>query len=383
MNDITCPNCGKPIEISQALQHQIEEQITIKLKNQYTEEFEKQKEKIKKQTEDKIKEDLNLQIKNSANEVEESKKKNEQLQTQLLELTKNLRELKDKDQTRELEMQKKLLDEREKMKDEISKNIQEKSNLEILEMKKQLDDTKKALEEAQRKAAQKSQQLQGEVLELELEELLRNAFPLDQIEPVAKGVNGADIKHLVKTPMGNICGIILWEFKRTKHFDDKWTQKLKDDLRNAKANIPVIVSMELPLEAKSGMGIKDGVWICNMQLVIPLAELLRKNLYDIARQKAINDKASEKADLIYQYITSHEFQQQVESIIETYTSMQQQLMKEKTAFERIWKVREGQIDKLLRGTANIIGSIQGKGATLPSIKGLNLIEDVDQQNLLE
>lgn len=382
MNDIKCPSCGKIIQISEALQHQIEEQVTSKLSEKYKLDFDNQKEEFKKQTEEKIKEELDLKIKDKENETEETKKKNLEQQNQILELTKTMRELKNKDQERELELQKKLLEEREKMQNEISKNVQEKASMEILEIKKQLGDTKKALEEAQRKSSQVSQQLQGEVLELELEEMLKNAFPHDEIIPVAKGVSGADIKHVVKTPLGNVCGIILWEFKRTKHFDNKWISKLKDDLRNEKANIPVIVSMELPIEAESGIGIKDNVWVCSLRLALPMAELLRKNLYDIARQKAVIANSSEKADLLYSYITSHEFQQQIESIIETYSGMQEQLSKEKIAFERMWKVREGQIDKLLRGTANIIGSIQGKGAVISNIKGLDIFE-TEEKNLLE
>ena len=382
MNDIKCPNCGKIIQISEALQHQIEEQITSKLNEKYKLDFDKQKEELKKQTEEKIKKELELEMKDRENEAEETRKKSVEQQNQILELTKTMRELKNKDQERELELQKKLLEEREKMQNEISKNVQEKASMEILEVKKQLEDTKKALEEAQRKSSQVSQQLQGEVLELELEEMLKNAFPHDEIIPVAKGVNGADIKHTVKTPLGNICGVILWEFKRTKHFENKWITKLKDDLRNEKANIPVIVSLELPLEAKNGIGIKDNVWICSLHLALPMAELLRKNLYDIARQKAVSANSSEKADLLYSYITSHEFQQQIESIIETYTGMQEQLTKEKIAFERMWKVREGQIEKLLRGTANIIGSIQGKGATISNIKGLDIFQ-IEEKNLLE
>ncbi len=370
MDSIVCPHCNNTFELSEALAHQLEEKMREKVNADYQEKLEKQKQEIKKQAEDA----LSLKMTDAQNEAKEAKLRNEELQKQLLELTKTLRELKDKDEQRDLTYQKQLIADREKMQEDISKTMMEKSHLETLELKKQLDDTKKALEDAQRKAAQKSQQLQGEVLELELEEILRLAFPHDEVQAIGKGINGADIRHIVKTPMGNVCGIILWELKRTKHWDDKWIGKLKEDVRSEKAHVPVIVSAELPDEAKAGMGVKEGVWICALPLVIPLAELLRKNLYDIARQKAVNANSNEKSDLVYRYITSHEFQQQVESLIETYLGMQQELLQERRAFEKMWKVREGQIEKLLHGTAHIIGSMQGRGATIQGIKGLDLPE---------
>ncbi len=75
----------------------------------------------------------------------------------------------------------------------------------------------KQIEELKRRAEQGSQQLQGEVMELELENLLRTRFPRDTIEPVPKGVHGGDVLHHVLGPLGQPCGTILWESKRTKN----------------------------------------------------------------------------------------------------------------------------------------------------------------------
>jgi hypothetical protein len=282
-------------------------------------------------------------------------------------------------------MIKKLSEEREKLKEEVGKTLKEKSDLEVAEIKKQLEDTKKALEDAQRKAAQKSQQMQGEVLELELENLLRSAFPQDEIEAVGKGVTGADIKHIVKSPKGYVCGTILWESKRTKEWSDKWLHKLKEDLRVEKAMFPVIVSMNLPKEGENGFGLKEGVWVCTPNLVIPLAIILRKNLLDLGYQKAISANRGEKADLLYSYVTSHEFQQQVENVVEVYQEMQTQIVKERAAFEKAWKQREAQAQRILISTSNMIGSMQGVvGASMPPIKGLDLLDEGDeQQSLLE
>ena len=385
MNKVVCPNCKEEIEITQAISHKIEEEVFQKAKTEFDKKLEEQKTQIREITEKKIKDELEMQFKNSKNELDETKTQNKELRDQLLEITKQLRNLKQKDDERELEMQKKLSLERDRIQEEVLKIEREKSGIELSELKKQLDDTKNALEDAQRKAAQKSQQMQGEVFELELERILMENFPNDEITPVAKGVTGADIKHIVKSPKGMPCGVILWEIKRTKEWTDKWLDKLKEDIINQNANIPVIVSSVLPKEIKNGFGIKNGVWICESSVAIPLSILLRKNLLDVGYQKAVLANRGEKADLLYNYITGHEFQQQVQRIVETYRLMKDQIVRERVSFEKSWKQREAQADKIITSTANIIGSMQGKvGASMPTIKGLELEEDEEnQQKLLD
>lgn len=371
MQTILCTNCKQPIEISQAIADQVSEEE----KKNREEAIRMAREEERKNAEKKLREEISLKEKDYQNEIKESNDRREKLMQDLLKANEEMRNLRKKDEEREIENQKKFAEIEQKAKEEAIKKAEESMKYEVLQMKKQLEDTQKSLEEAKRKSEQVSQQLQGEVLELDIENLLRGAFPHDVIEPVGKGVSGADIRHIVKSPLGNTCGVILWELKRTKHWDDKWIGKLKDDLRNETANVPVIVSQQLPPEAKTGLGVKEKVWVCNFSLIIPLAELLRSNLYDVARQKASQANSTEKSQLIYNYLTSHEFQQQIESMVEVYKAMQEQLTKEKISFERIWKTREAQINKVLMNTASMVGSIQGKiGSSMPTIKGLELLE---------
>lgn len=386
MNKIVCPNCNREIEISQAIAHKIQEEVLEKAKVKYKEQLENQKKEITDKAEKRIKSELDLKFKDSQNALDESKEQNKLLREQLLEITKQLRFLKQKDDERELEMQKKLSFEREKIQEEIVKLEKEKSSLEIAEVKKQLDDTKKALEDAQRKAHQKSQQMQGEILELELEKILRDSFPHDETKPIAKGAPGADIKQIVKSPRGYICGIILWEIKRTKEWSDKWIKKLKNDVLLEKADFGIIASIELPEEAKNGFGQIDGIIVCSYSVVIPITMMLRKNLLDVGYQKAVSANRGEKADLLYNYVTSHEFQQQVERIVEAYKEMKDQIIKERMVFEKSWKQREAQAERIIMSAANIVGNMQGRvGASMPVIKGLELSDSSKsaQQNLLE
>lgn len=343
MNQFKCPHCGKPIELTEALTHEIEEQVLAGEKKKHEGELAEMKSRLEKA------ENAELEIRKQKNLLDEEKR------------------------TFELDKQRQLDVERDKIRKSTEEQIFEQLRLKEKEKDKVIDDLKKSLEDAQRKATQGSQQLQGEVLELDLEAILRTTFPTDSIEPIGKGVLGADIRQVVKSPGGKVCGSILWESKRTKAWSDGWVTKLKEDMRNDKANIPALISEVLPEEAKTGMGLKDGVWVSSHKLFIPLAMLLRKSLIDAAYQKFVSDNKQSKAEQIYGYVTSHEFAQQVESMVEVYSDMLTQITKERVAFEKSWKLREAQVHRLLSGVSGMYGQIQGAaGPSLPPIKNLEL-----------
>ncbi len=374
-NTITCPQCGKTVEITEALKRQIEDKILSSVHAQHREELEEMKKKVILQVKAEVAAEMELKLKDSLNEGEEVKKQNKTLRDQLLDMNKLFREMKVKDEERELTMQKSLQSEIEKIKETLSKQYYDQQRLKDLEKDKKIADMEKLVEELKRKAEQGSMQTQGEVLELDLEEQLGREFPHDEIIPVAKGIHGADIKHIVKSPRGMSCGTILWEVKRTKQWSDEWIVKLKSDLRAEKAHIPAIVSQTLPKEAKDGIGLKDGVWVCSYALIMPLAYLLRKNLWDVAYQKAVASNKETKAEQLYAFVTSHEFAQSVEVLVEVYRETIKQIGDERLVFEKRWKQREMQATRLLKSTANLYGGMQTiVGATMPQIKGLEIFE---------
>src|SRR5258708_6552781 len=312
MQTILCIYCKKPFEISQAIADQMSEEEKIHREEAIAAARLEEKTKLEK----KLKEELSLKEKDFQNQIKEDSERIGRLMQDILKANEEMRTLKKRDEEREIENQRKMQTLEVKLKEEAIKQVDEEKKYEILQMKKQLEDTQKALEEARRKSEQVSQQLQGEVLELELESILRTTFPHDDIEPIGKGITGADIRHVIKSPLGNTCGVILWESKRTKNWDDKWIIKLKDDLRAGNAHFAIIVSSVLPKDIPHGVGFKDGVYVCSDKFVLFLAGMLRKNLYDVTRQKTAQVNSTEKAQLVISYLTGHEFQQQVESIVE-------------------------------------------------------------------
>lgn len=376
MNTIKCTHCGKEIQLSEALTKDLQAEIIAGEHEKHQAELEQ----VRKDTEAKARSDaeakLALKLKQMESASEEDRKENKELRTQILALTTELRASRKSVENAELEMQKKLTEEEGKIRAEAEKSADEKQRLKIAEKDKQLEAARKANEDLQRKLNQGSQQMQGEILELDLELALASEFKDDLIAPVDKGIRGADIKHTVQSPRGANCGVILWEIKRTKAWTEGWIQKLKDDLRDTRANIPVIITEVMPKDVSGDIHFHKGVWVTKPGSALILASLLRKSLLDVAREKAVTKHRETSSEALYTFITSHEFVQQVEAMVEVYMEMITDITKEKAAFDRIWAKRENQAKKLLGSTANIVGSMQGQlgsGATL-RIKGLDLLE---------
>ena len=230
----------------------------------------------------------------------------------------------------------------------------------------------KQIEELKIKAEQGSQQAQGEVLEIELEQMLKSAFPYDIIEPVPKGIKGADVLQKVNNPMGQYCGTIIWESKRTKGWNDDWIEKLKDDQREIKADIAVLMSIVLPKEI-NGFSQFKGIWVTSFPLAVALAVALRANLIEVTCAKQAAVGKAEKMEAIYNYLSGAEFKQKVEAIVEAFVTMSADLSKEKAAMNKLWSKREQQIKKVIMNTARMYGDMQGIiGASLPEIKSLEL-----------
>lgn len=371
---IKCKNCGTEIEVSEALTHQIEEQIVESLKEEHKKEMEAlQKEAGEKARKD-IEEKFNLEFTDLKKQLAEKERRVNEFREKEIELRDEKRKLEEKEKDLELKVQRTLDEERKKIEEKVLAEVDEKKRFEVAEKDKIIDSLKRSLDEAQRKANITSQQLQGEVMELDLEALLKAEFPHDEISPVEKGVVGADIKQIVKTSRGNTCGVVLWESKRTKAWSDEWLLKLKTDLRSEKANGAILVSLTLP-KGIVGFGTIDGIQVCSYEFVLPVIELTRQKIIEVAYQKFVSQNKGEKAEVLYEYINSHEFRQQVESLAEVYREQVMQIAKERGAFEKIWKARESQAKRIMTSSANIYGKMQGiVGASMPQIKALDLLE---------
>ena len=232
-------------------------------------------------------------------------------------------------------------------------------------------------------AEQGSQQAQGEILELELESALRAAFPLHGIQPVPKGVKGADVIQKVYSRSGHFCGTIIWESKRSKNWNQDWLTKLQSDKDEAKADIAILVSTVLP-KGVTHFGFVNGVWITDFSCAVEVATALSISLQNIARAVQAMEGRKEKAEVMYRYLCGQEFQAFMESTVRSLIALKQELDYEKRVMKKNWKAREIQLEAMLSHTAQFYGALQGIiGGALPTIPSLELPPDAEMALPLE
>jgi hypothetical protein len=285
------------------------------------------------------------------------------LREEQLQLRKEREQLKDERAAIELTVQKKadeLVQQREII---VRTQEQERAGLEKAELQKKLDDLSAQLVNAQRKIEQGSQQMQGEVLELAIEESLRRAFPLDTIEEVKKGQRGGDVLQHVVTRTGQTAGTILWETKRAKDWSVQWIPKLKEDMRACGAVVGILVTMPgaVPREwpAAAYFTLHEDVWVTQPSCVIGIAEALRAGLIDLHRQRAVSAGKGEKMEALYDYLTSPQFAHKLRAVYDTFRRMREELESEKNVTTQRWARREKQLQAGINQLLGIGGEIQG------------------------
>jgi len=407
-NRIKCPNCGTSIDVQDVLTHQLEDEIQKKYASQLELEktrFAAQENKLrleqeafeqkKKQENELFQEKLNEKLKQERREIEEKLKKRmaeeqqEQFESLQRELNEKSAQVKDLNRAKaeieqlkrstaeakeaaEAEAQKKLNELISLERERIKKLEEEKNELKVKELQKQLEDQKKLTEEMKRKQDQGSMQLQGEVLELAIEEWLMATFPLDEINEIKKGARGGDCIQIVNTYSRKNCGSIYYESKRTKDFQSGWIEKFKADMRDKNSTIGVLVTEAMPSDMPR-MGLKDGIWICNYEEFKGLSAVLRETVIRLNEVADAQENKGDKMHMLYDYLTGNTFRMQVEAIVEGFSSMKNALESEKRSMHRIWKEREKQIEKVIYNTIDMYGSVKGiAGSAVKDVPALEL-----------
>ena len=412
---ITCPNCKTEIRLTESLaapliaatRQQFEKQLSqkdveIAQREQGVRDKEKQIAEAKRTLEDQVAEQVNAQLKTERARVieEESRRAKQAAAAELdgkarelaelqevlkvrdeklaeaqkaqAELIKKQRELDDAKRELELTVEKRVQDGLSEVRTQAKREAEEGLKLKVMEKDQTIASMQQKIEELKQKAEQGSQQLQGEVQELELETLLRAKFPFDSIEPVPKGEFGGDVLQRVVSQSGQTSGAILWESKRTKNWSDGWLVKLREDQRTAKAEVSVLVSQALPKGTET-FDVIDGVWVTSPRAALPVATILRHTLLQVGMARQVSEGQQTKTEMIYQYLTGPRFRQRVEAIVEAFSTMQEDLDRERKAIMKQWAKREEQIERVMGATVGMYGDLQGiAGKSLQEIEGLEL-----------
>lgn len=354
---VACPKCNHSFQLSEGISRQTIER--------HADEFQAMLAKHRKVLEATLaaeaKAQFDLQVKSLQQALVTKDGTLERFRSEELQLRRRLRELEEADKNRDVDYQRKLDDERRRI---------------DAQYKVQLESAQREAADLKRKLESGAAQFQGEGLEVSLEALLRAAFPFDEIVPVPKGMNGADLLQRVRAPSGACCGTIIWEAKQTKAWQPAWLRKLKDDQQAVGAEAAVIVTASMPKDTRDPFLRESDVWIARFDAARPLAEALRSALLELHKARLANQGRSEKMERLYAYICSPQFTQRVKTVVEGFTLMRQELEAEKMAATRMFKKREMQLTRMTEGLLCVVGDLQGIGeaslAQLDSVAALPL-----------
>ncbi len=379
---ITCPNCGHAFSLSDAQKHELEhmrEQMRTELEADMKKRaFAWAQDEVKK-----AKLEAEEASKKQAIELESLRKRDEESRRREMEFLKQAQEFESMKKNQEIELEKARMEERKRVEAESQKHAEERAKFEtekmklesdkrIAELTKQLEMTQKAVEDANRKANQWSMQIQWEIQEDALKALLVEHFPIDLISDVEKWVKWADIVQEVRNDFGQSIGVIAWESKNTKAWSDGWVEKLKEDRLRVGAGVSVIVSSALP-EGITRFGLYRDIWVTDYDSVLPLTVALRSHMIELAKVRNSLKGKDEKMEIIYNYLISPEFKAKIENIVEAFSTMKDDLDREKRAMEKMWSAREKQLSRVIDNTARLYGDMQGLiGSRLGTVEYLEL-----------
>jgi hypothetical protein len=386
-DSITCPRCNTSIPLSEAFSHQVEERLRA--------EFDAEKERLEERqaqlladrdaeseaalarvreeaaaaADARAAEQVSVQMRDLESRVEEQERLRREAEERELELRGQKRELETQKESLQLQMERQLDEEREAIVARATGQADERNRLLVRERDLQIEAMQKQIEDLQAAAHPKRSGLLGEVLEREIEDVLRDEFPTDAIEPVKSGKRGADVVQRVRSSRSE-CGTLLWESKNHKHWSDGWIEKLRGDQQAEKADVAIIVTAALP-DGVEHIGFLRGVWVCDFAAVVPLATMLRQQLDRIAQARLIDANRSHVAEDLYEYVCGQEVQHYMTNIVGAALTMLHQLESERASSDRVFNKREKQLRLQIRSLAGFYGGLQGiAGGALQPVAAL-------------
>jgi hypothetical protein len=397
LTKIQCPLCKGEFELNKALDHDLREQILGSVKEEHQKHLEEARQKAveetkqqideenKKKLEDVRKQAFDDAVKSVDNkystdmtfmkkQLEEKDEKVKELRGQELELRRQKAKIEEDKKEIALTVQRRVDQEKEKAEQAAEDRVEKEYKLKLSEKDQHIESMSKKIEELQKKSNVTSQQLQGEVLEIYVQQVLIESFPDDEITDVEKFKNGSDIRQLVRSRKGAPCGKMLWECKRTNLFKAEFITKLKEDMLREEAIFGIIVATTLPKQALHGMAQIDGIWVCSQEFVESLGIILRESLISVAREKWLHENKGNNGDRLIEYFNSTPFAQQVQELARSLFAQREQVNKERTVYSKLWADRESQIDRQTKSVAKILSSIQGYvGSGMQNIEAFDLL----------
>jgi hypothetical protein len=378
-DSIKCPECRAEIPLSEVISHQIEEQLAAEtarkvavreaeLRRLFDEERERRDEEVREQAKTQVATEL-ADLRARVVEQEHEKRA---WQARELELLQQKRKLDEAREQLDLEVARRLDEERQRVAAETRRQAGEQHALELREREVRIEQMQRQINELKESAEQARAGVIGEAQEREIEDVLRERFRADTIEPIKAGQRGADVLQTVVSRRGESCGKILWESKRARNWSGSWIPKLKEDQAAAGADVAVLVCSALPPDVRH-MELMDGVWVVSFSCVVAMAAALREGLVGVAQARSIDANRNASLSRLYDYLTSNEFNRRMRAVVEAFVQLKDDLDSERRSMERIWTKRGKQIDTAALNVAGMYGDLEAiVGAALPGIETLEL-----------
>jgi len=396
-DSIRCPECRAEIPLTEVISHQIDEELAAKLARELAvreqafaareqelveeataradairREFEAAQANREAELQRRVEERVATRLTDLGSRVEEQETELREARTRELDLLREKRKLDEEKENLRLEVARRLDEERAKIAAEARRAAADEHQLALRQKDVQVEQMQRQISELKESAEQTRAGLLGEAQEREIEDVLREKFRADSIEPVRAGIRGADVLQRVHSSRGECCGKILWESKRARNWSNGWISKLKEDQAAAGADVAVLVCSALPADVRH-MELVDGVWVVGFPYATCIAEALRAGLIGIAHARSIDANRNDSLHEIYDYLTSNDFNRRVRTLVEAFIELKSDLDSERRSMERIWNKRSKQLDALALNTAGMYGEFEALvGAALPPIETLEL-----------
>ena len=389
-DSIKCPHCRGEIPLTEVISHQIEERLAAQLAHELAaretelaaasrareeelrREFAEAQAKREAQLRERAEARVAADLADLGARVEEQAEQIRIARARELELLQQKRMLDEEKAKLDLELARRLDEERQSIALEARRSAAEEHRLELRQRDVQVEQMKRQIKDLQESSDQTRAGLLGEAQEREIEDVLRERFRSDRVEPVKSGVRGADVLQSVLSPRGESCGKILWESKRARNWSNAWVSKLKEDQAAAGADVAVLVCSALPPTVRH-MELVDGVWIVGFAYAAAMATALRQALIGIQQARSIDASRNDSLHEIYDYLTSNDFNRRVRAMVESFVDMKSDLESERRSMERMWTKRAKQLDALALNTAGMYGELEAMiGTALPAVEMLEL-----------
>lgn len=191
-------------------------------------------------------------------------------------------------------------------------------------------------------------QIEGLELEKKLVAELKNKFPKDEI--IHYGHQG-DIFHNIKYN-GEIAGSILYECKKTKKYDKKFINQIKEDMAIRNATYGVLLTYAFDKE-NAGFKVEEDIIVIHPYGTIHLADFLRRKLIELHSLKLSKTELVEQAKKLWEYVKGDKFKNSIRDNIYRTKQLMDLLEKEKVAHERIWEMRDEHYSKIQENTSSV------------------------------